>query len=240
MVTPAGAVHACTSALGTALMDTRQGPGRWLFLDPIGAVLWRAITSGVPAELAIGQLTEHWEQRGADPEQVRTDLAAVLVALRQADLLDTAQQLTEAGDATPTVHFAAPARIGVGLRLAAPLALAVALVLLRLPIRYSVAAARRAAALPARPATVAQAQAAHYAVRRAARWWPGRVACLEESLAAFLTGALTGRRVRWVLGATFLPRGAHAWTETHGEIIGQEPADRVWRYLPVLQVGSAA
>ncbi|MFE7529377.1 lasso peptide biosynthesis B2 protein [Kitasatospora sp. NPDC057542] len=216
-------------------MDTRRGPGRWRFLDPIGAELWRAITSGVPAEQAIDQLTKHWQDCGTDPEQVRADLTAVLAALRQADLLDPAQWPTEAGEATPTVHFASPARIGVGLRLAAPLALAAALVLLRLPIRYSFAAA-----LPGRPASVAQAQAAHYAVRRAARWWPGRVACLEESLTVFLTGAITGRRVRWVLGATFLPRGAHAWTEAGGEIIGQEPADRVWRYLPVLHVGPAA
>ncbi|WP_406200066.1 lasso peptide biosynthesis B2 protein [Kitasatospora sp. NBC_01560] len=239
MVTPAGAVHACTSAWGVALMDTRRGAGRWRFLDPIGAELWRAVTDGVPAEQAIDQLTDHWQRRGADPEQVRADLSAVLAALGQADLLGPAQRPTEAGDAVPTVHFASPTRTGAGLRLAAPLALAAALVLLRLPIRYSVAAARCASALPARPATVAQAQAAHHAVRRAARWWPGRVACLEESLAAFLTGALTGRRVRWVLGATGLPRGAHAWTEAHGEIIGQDPADRVWRYLPVLQVGPA-
>ncbi|WP_416875452.1 lasso peptide biosynthesis B2 protein [Kitasatospora sp. SC0581] len=240
MVTPTGAVHSCTSAWGTALMDTRRGAGTWRFLDPVGADLWRAVTSGVPAEQAIDQLAAHWQQRGQDPDTVRADLAAVLAALRKADLLTPADRPAEADDAEPTVHFAAPVPTGLGLRLAAPVALAAALVLLRLPIRYGVAAARRTATLPARPATVAQAQAAHHAVRRAARWWPGRVACLEESLAAFLTGVLTGRRVRWVLGATFLPRGAHAWTEAHGEIIGQEPADRVWHYLPVLQVGPTA
>ncbi|MFJ7279394.1 lasso peptide biosynthesis B2 protein [Kitasatospora sp. NPDC098663] len=240
MVTPSGAVHSCTSAWGTALMDTRHGPGTWRFLDPVGTDLWRAITSGVPADQAVDRLAAYWQQRGQDPDTVRADLTAVLAALRRADLLNPARQPIEAADAQPRVHFAAPGPTGLGLRLAAPLALAVTLVLLRLPIRYSIAAARHTTALPARPATVAQAQAAHYAVRRVARWWPGRVACLEESLAAFLTGALTGRRVRWVLGAAFLPRGAHAWTEAHGEIIGQEPADRVWRYLPVLQVGPAA
>jgi len=62
------------------------------------------------------------------------------------------------------------------------------------------------------------------------------VACLEESLAAHFTAALTGRHVRWVVGARFAPHGAHAWIEAEDAIIGQDESDRVWPYVPALQV----
>ncbi|MEU9412337.1 lasso peptide biosynthesis B2 protein [Streptomyces sp. NPDC048281] len=90
--------------------------------------------------------------------------------------------------------------------------------------------------LPGRTAGVEEAEAAFAAVRGAARWWPGRAACLEESLAAHFTAALTGRRVTWVIGARFAPQGAHAWIETEGHVIGQEETDRVWPYMPALKV----
>ncbi|OEJ23134.1 hypothetical protein AR457_37635 [Streptomyces agglomeratus] len=125
----------------------------------------------------------------------------------------------------------------MGSRLAAQVGLALALTLLRCtPLRFTIACARAAARLPGRAATVAEAEAIHAAIRRVARAWPGRAACLEESLAAFLACALTGRRARWVLGASLWPQGAHAWIETDGAVVGQAPEDRVWPYVPVLRV----
>ncbi|MYV95680.1 lasso peptide biosynthesis B2 protein [Streptomyces sp. SID1034] len=112
-----------------------------------------------------------------------------------------------------------------------------ALLLLRLlPIRVAVAGARAATRLPGRAALPQEAEAAFAAVRRAARLWPGRAACLEESLAAHFAAAFTGRRVRWVVGARFVPQGAHAWIEAGTAIIGQDESDRVWPYFPALQV----
>ncbi|MER8234318.1 lasso peptide biosynthesis B2 protein [Streptomyces sp. NPDC094049] len=68
---------------------------------------------------------------------------------------------------------------------------------------------------------------------------PGRAACLEESLAAYLTAALTGRRVAWVLGVRFVPQGAHAWIATAGAVHGQDPVDRVWPYRSALTVDTS-
>lgn len=82
-----------------------------------------------------------------------------------------------------------------------------------LPIRICVAVAPAATILPGRPTLPQEAEAALAAVRRATRLWPGRSACLEESLAAYFAAALTGHRVRWVIEARFLPQGAHAWIE---------------------------
>ncbi|MBU7598947.1 lasso peptide biosynthesis B2 protein [Streptomyces sp. P38-E01] len=125
-------------------------------------------------------------------------------------------------------------------RAAGHVGLATALVLLRcLPVRLVVHAARLAARLPGRTASPEEADAVCVAVRGAVGWWPGRAACLEESLAAYLAAALTGRRVTWVLGARFVPQGAHAWIATADAVHGQEPADRVWPYRAALSVESS-
>ncbi|WP_405886497.1 lasso peptide biosynthesis B2 protein (plasmid) [Streptomyces sp. NBC_01384] len=109
-------------------------------------------------------------------------------------------------------------------------------VLRLLPVRFAVAGARAATHLPGRAAPPREAEGTFAAVRCAARLWPGRAACLEESLAAHFAAALTGRRVRWVIGARFIPQGAHAWIEAGTAIIGQAETDRVWPYVPALQV----
>ncbi|MEU0846301.1 lasso peptide biosynthesis B2 protein [Streptomyces sp. NPDC005962] len=115
--------------------------------------------------------------------------------------------------------------------------LLLALLLLRLlPVRFAIAGARAATCLPGRAALPQEAEVAFAAVRRAARLWPGRAACLEESLAAHFAAALTGHRVRWVIGARFIPQGAHAWIEAGTAVIGQDETDRVWPYVPALQV----
>ncbi|MEV2201488.1 lasso peptide biosynthesis B2 protein [Streptomyces fradiae] len=85
-------------------------------------------------------------------------------------------------------------------RLAAAAGLALALVLLRLPFRHTVRAARLARRLGRRELEAARAEALVGAVRHTARWWPGRAACMETSLGAVLAAALLGRRLDWHLG----------------------------------------
>jgi hypothetical protein len=229
-------VHYSATPDGLAVLDVRRGRGRWRFLDPIGAELWTAVTSGTPADTAIENLTQKWIRRGADAARVRADLTALLDVLSAGRLLEPAQP-TEPPDTPPAVFFATTAASSLRHHVAAQAGFALAVALLRCaPMRITIAAARAASRLPGRPATIAQAQALHAAVRHAARPWPGRAACLEESLAAYFAGALTGRRTRWVLGARFLPYGAHAWIETEGAVIGQAEEDRVWPYVPVLRV----
>lgn len=98
-------------------------------------------------------------------------------------------------------------------RFAAAAGLTLALVLLRLPFRWTVRAVRRARRLGRRPMSSAQAEVIVSAVRHTARLWPGRAACMETSLGAVLAAALLGRRLDWCLGARFSPPPVeyHAW-----------------------------
>ncbi|MFE2938488.1 lasso peptide biosynthesis B2 protein [Streptomyces sp. NPDC059255] len=221
-----------------AVMDTRTGRGHWQHLNPTAALLWHRVTEGTRPERAAEDLTATFIREGADPAVVRADLNTLVGQLRELGLLS--------GPAAPAPD---PARIqirpalppdeplGAADRAAGLVALAAALLLLRCaPIRTSIAAARLVARLPLHPADPERADHLFAAVRRAARAWPGRAACLEESLACYLAAALRGRGVTWAIGARTAPAGAHAWNETSGTVIGQEPGDRLWPYAPALRI----
>lgn len=231
-----GIHYAFGSEGGIALLDARRGRGRWRVFDRVSAELWCATINGVPVDRAVDNVVASVTMHGGVTElRVRKDLAVVVADLTRSKLLAPAQR-TDVRP-TPPVRFATTDLPALSVRLAAQAGLALALAFLRCtPLRFTLAAARAATRLPGRPAGVEEAEQAHAAVRRAGRAWPGRSACLEESLGTFFTGALTGRRTRWVLGAAFLPQNAHAWVEAEGSIIGQEQGDRVWPYVPVLEV----
>ncbi|MEE1798092.1 lasso peptide biosynthesis B2 protein [Streptomyces sp. JV176] len=235
-----GAVHYTQTEHGTAVLDTRAGRGRWRFLDPVSTQLWNLITEGTPVHTGIDAVTGHWAARGIDASRARTDLSRVAAELARAGLPGPATR-TPPPTGSPLVLAATTDTGRARDRAAAYTALALALTLQRCaPVRWTLAAARAAARIPGRPATSAQAQILHAAVRHAGRLWPGRAACLEESLGTFLAAAFTGLRVRWVLGAGFVPHSAHAWTETlDGAVVGQDEADRVWPYVPVLSMDSS-
>ncbi|QEV16215.1 lasso peptide biosynthesis B2 protein [Streptomyces alboniger] len=100
------------------------------------------------------------------------------------------------------------------------LALLGALLLIRLPLRtVSRTVSWTARIWCRREATPAQASASLATVRRAARWYPGRAACLELSLATLGVLALTGRRVVWCVGTADDPYRFHAWVEAQGVAI---------------------
>ncbi|MFF8789185.1 lasso peptide biosynthesis B2 protein [Streptomyces sp. NPDC015125] len=236
----AATVFAADTEDGVALMDLRTARGRWKFLDPVGAELWRRVVSGTPREHAVEELVIYWAQHGGARGQVRADMDALADQLDAEDLFAAAPH--PPAKAGVEVRFIdAGTRPRPGVRAAGHMGLGAALVLLRcLPVRLVVRAARLAGRLPGgRAASAEEADAVCAAVRRAVGWWPGRAACLEESLAAYLAAALIGRRVAWVLGARFVPQGAHAWIATAGAVHGQEPADRVWPYRAALTVESS-
>ncbi|MFE0043684.1 lasso peptide biosynthesis B2 protein [Streptomyces albireticuli] len=132
----------------------------------------------------------------------------------------------------PTARPTAPRRD----RLVAGIALALSLAMSRWPLRRRIAAVRLLRGLPY--ASHARLEALYTAVLAVIpSWWPGRVACMEISLATVLAAALTGRRARWVLGARFLPDAAHAWAEVPGGAVGRDISDAVDRpWMPVLTV----
>jgi hypothetical protein len=125
-----------------------------------------------------------------------------------------------APDARPT----APLR----LRVIATVALAVSLALCKTPLHWRVAVVRQVRRLPYAPASRLDAL---YTATTAAvpLWWPGRVACMEISLATVIATALTGRQARWVLGARFRPDAAHAWAEVPGHAVGRDIGDAIDR-----------
>lgn len=111
-------------------------------------------------------------------------------------------------------------------------ALTLALQMLRcLPLRVVLAVATVIGRLGIRPAAEPVALDAIASCQRAARWYPGRVACLENSLAAFIALALRGHRADWCIGCRLGPAEAHAWIETFFGPVG-EP-DRTGRPLHV-------
>jgi hypothetical protein len=231
----------CTALLpggGAAVMDIRTGKGRWLHLNATAARLWEQLADGIPVERALDDLADRFTRHGANRDAVRADLAALAGRLGEAGLLDARSSPALHPDA-PAVRPPRPAGtpLGAADRVAGLLGIAAALVLLRCaPIRTSVALAGTLARIPRPAATAEHADRLLDAVRRSARLWPGRAACLEESLAVYLAALLRGRRVTWVLGARTAPAAAHAWTETGGEVIGQDLTDRLWPYAPALRL----
>ena len=123
-----------------------------------------------------------------------------------------------------------------GDRLIGVVTFVIAVVILRLPfgrlVRLVAAVKRRCCR---RDATPAEAEIAVLAARMAGRWFPGRAACLECSLAAVLAAAAKGRAVDWCIGARFAPYSSHAWIQVGGrpvaEMTGQDRP-----YLPLLTV----
>lgn len=115
-------------------------------------------------------------------------------------------------------------------RCAGLLGFLLAVVVLRLPLKHSVAFVRILKRRITRPATIEETEVRVVAARRSARWFPGRAACLENSLAATLTCLLTGRSVDWCIGARLMPYAAHAWVEAEGVPIG-EPSEPDRPYL---------
>jgi hypothetical protein len=121
-------------------------------------------------------------------------------------------------------------------RAVAAVALALSLALGQLPLRWQIAAIRELRGLPY--ARLSRLEALYTAVLAVIpSWWPGRIACMEISLATVIAAALTGRQSRWVLGARFLPDAAHAWAEVPEGAVGRDIGDAVDRpWMPVLAV----
>lgn len=101
-------------------------------------------------------------------------------------------------------------------------ALTAALLMLRcLPLRMVLISATAIGRLGTHPAAEPIALDAVASCQRAARWYPGRAACLENSLAAFIALALRGYRADWCIGCRLGPAEAHAWIETASGPVGE-------------------
>jgi hypothetical protein len=90
-----------------------------------------------------------------------------------------------------------------------------------LPLRITITIASVIGRLGTRPATEADVLDAIAACKLAASWWPGRAACLEIPLAAYIALALRRCRADWCTGCRLGPVDPHAWIETAAGPVGE-------------------
>ncbi|MFY7065208.1 lasso peptide biosynthesis B2 protein [Nocardiopsis changdeensis] len=128
-----------------------------------------------------------------------------------------------------------PVRCGPLRSVAGFIGFTIAVTLSALPIGHTVRVVGWLHRLVRRPARSEEALVAVVAARRAGAWFPGRAACLENSLAAVFTAALLGCRVDWCVGARMMPYAAHAWIEAAGRPVG-EPAAPDRPHLLIMRV----
>jgi hypothetical protein len=203
---------------GVLVLDTAAGC--WLALNPTAGEFWRSWDGGAEFEEAVADVAA----RHPDVPQalVRTDAERLLGELFTLGLIEAVPpvdgRLAGTGMAEQA-EFAGPKpgwpRVGV-----ATIFLLVAALLVMCSFRLSylvVRASRRKWCHQA--ATPSQARATVTAVSRAARHYPGRAACLEQSLAAVLLAAASRRRLDWCLGSATDPYRFHAWVEVAGQAV---------------------
>jgi hypothetical protein len=166
--------------------------------------------TAVPAPVDAGRRPDGRGSAGDAPPQAEVP-PVTEVPLAAAQMTMAAEPVRDEGDRT--LRGAVTAVLGL-------FALLGALLLARLPLRVVFRTVSwTAGAWCRREATPEQAYASLAAVRRAARWYPGRAACLELSLATVGILALTGRRVVWCIGTADDPYRFHAWVEARGVTI---------------------
>ena len=202
---------------GVLILDTHTG--LWMALNPAAGDFWRSWQSGAGFEEGVAEVAARYPE--VPLESIRADAEQLVRDLFSRGLIEAIPRDTLAGTATdmaePEAAVAGPRsgwhRVGAAL-----IALVVADVLVRCSFRLSFALVRASRrSWCRRAATPRQATIAVTAVSRAARCYPGRAACLEQSLAAVLLSAVRRRRLDWCLGSASDPYRFHAWVEAGGQ-----------------------
>jgi hypothetical protein len=227
--------------------------GEWVVLNQTAGELWRSWQAGAGVDQAINRVAERYPcvpaaAIRADAEQLLCELlmrryvARADHATRPADPVPVpvpaGQGLATDGDRSVGATMAAPpagdspATLPWGRVALALIFLFTADVLLRCSFRRSVALVRLSRRSWCRSTLPAgRASGTVEAVRRAARWYPGRAACLERSFAAVLLAIAVRRRLDWCLGAVPDPYRFHAWVAVVGDPVtaaDDDPALDQW------------
>lgn len=220
---------------GVVLINTATG--NWHALNASASRFWASWAQGADFARSVAEISAR--HPGVAPERIHEDAINLLHDLLRRGLVETGARRTTRPEPAPS-YESAPAtmpldhdlRPGPGATLLAWCCLVLATLLLMLPFRATAAVvgwvrgpARR------RDMSTARAEAAARAVRRAARRYPGRAACLETSLGTVLFAAASRRHLDWCLGAATDPYRFHAWVEAGGHPIAADSA-----YLRVLTI----
>jgi hypothetical protein len=200
---------------GIVMLDTTAG--LWIALNPTAGDLWRSWESGAGFEAGVAAVASRYPD--VPPDSIRADAERLARDLSSRDLIN-ASPLRTTGDAAT---MAEPGAGSIGPRpgwfrlFAAMVFVVAASLLLRCSFRVPFALVRASRGRWCRRAsTLPEASDAVDAVSRAARFYPGRAACLELTLAAVLLAASRRRRLDWCLGSAPDPFRFHSWVEADG------------------------
>ncbi|MEV8426168.1 lasso peptide biosynthesis B2 protein [Streptomyces niveus] len=221
---------------GTVLLDARTG--QWYAMNGTARALWSEWRESGDFDAGVRTVAARFPP--ALGERVRTDAGQLAETLLQRGLVSAAPS----SDRTePSPRRRPERRAGRGFsaaprhdRSGATAALVVSLCLLRLPFGVTVRVVAALTSRCPRPATHAQAEQALAAVQRVARRYPGRVACLELSLATTVRLALAGRSAQWCLGSADDPYRFHAWIEAGGRPVTSPSEGELTGFRKVLSV----
>jgi hypothetical protein len=207
-------VHAEPDDRGNLVL-LNHATGHWHVLNRTGAEFYQKLKAHHDIRTATDSLiTNH---PGVSADRIERDVKQLVSALVTRGLLVPDDQFRRQAAGVLMSLPRSEQSVTWRHRVAALVAFPVALVLLRLPFRVTTAVVTRLKQwLCRRPATVSEARSALAAARRAGRFHPGRVACLEESLTAVLAEVVHGRRVDWCFGFAVDPQTFHAWIAADG------------------------
>jgi Transglutaminase-like superfamily/Coenzyme PQQ synthesis protein D (PqqD) len=213
---------------GVVILDTAEG--EWLALNATAGHFWRVWGAGTGFEEGLRMVADRYPH--VPPEALRADaerlvrelidrglLTAGATPAKRTAPLPVVVPMTVGGEAVmaEAPGSAGRPRPGWGRgSLALCVLIATCLLVRCSSFRVQLVLVRTVRRRGRRPAAVGQAAATVAAVDWAVRCYPGRAACLEQSLAAVLLAAAAGRRLDWCLGALADPYRFHAWVEAEG------------------------
>jgi hypothetical protein len=224
------------------MLDTISGT--WIALNPAASDLWRSWASGCGFDESIEAVAARHPD--VPYRAIRADAESLIEELTVRGLIDAVPAEIAAQPTSGSgIAMAEAERAPNHWRLRQPLRSGVAfscLILASVLVRCSFRAAVRLVSVSRRrwcrtSSDLGAARRTVAAVGTAARYYPGRAACLELSLAAVLLAAVRRRRLDWCLGSATDPYQFHAWVELDGQAVpapGRPAEDS--RFLRVLAV----
>jgi hypothetical protein len=204
---------------GVIVLDTATGC--WLALNATAGEFWRSWGGGSGFDDTVASVA------AAHPDvplaSVRADAERLLDELFSLGLIEAVPTITpvpagvEMAEALPEPAGPQPGWTRIFM---AFIFLVAAAFLVRCSFRFSYLLVRASRRKWCRgESSLRQARTTVTAVSRAARRYPGRAACLEQSLAAVMMAAAARRRLDWCLGSAPDPYRFHAWVEVAGQAV---------------------
>lgn len=213
---------------GSVLLNAHSG--QWYALNSTAHTLWQEWQRTGDFDSAVDAMAHRYPRERRT--QVRSDAEELAAGLAARGLVVSGEpgerpgpgEWPGPGERAEKIPVAPTAPRPPSHRGLPRLAFAIALLLLRLPFRLTVALVGARQRWCRAAATEEQALWAVIAVEAVARRFPGRAACLELSLSAVVAMSLLGRRLDWCIGTVDDPYRFHAWAEVD-ELPVRHPSD---------------